>query len=109
MEISWRELETPKRGAESEPTKSRESVYRAYLNWTPKPGWTTSIEYYYEDYDNLTTDERSPEDVQTQIVPITLSYFSPSGFFSKLRTSYLNQTIQSAKDLMPIDEGVTWT
>jgi len=52
-----------------------------------------SAEYQYEDFkrEQAFTGEFQANRVQTQRVPLTVNYFHPSGFFSRLRTTYYNQ------------------
>ena len=90
IELSKRELEFP---IADEPISAEweESLYRIYLNWTPRPRWAAAIEYVNEDFDNQET--FGPRDTETQLIPLSVAYFHPSGYFGKLRASYLNQEV----------------
>jgi hypothetical protein len=47
-----------------------------------------------------------PRDTETQVIPISVSYFNPSGLFAKLRASYLDQEV--ALDRGPASDGATF-
>jgi hypothetical protein len=86
VEVSQRHLKVP-------PVEDRwkESLYRAYLQLTPHSRWAVEIEYSREKFDN--SESAGPLDTDTQTIPFSVSYFSPSGFFAKLRASYLKQKV----------------
>ena len=70
-----------------------ESLYRAYLQMTPhSQRWAIEIEYSKEKFNNF--ESFGPRDTETQTIPLSISYFAPSGFFAKLRSSYLNQKVR---------------
>ncbi|MDQ3563113.1 MAG: TonB-dependent receptor [Pseudomonadota bacterium] len=94
-EISKREVEVPVSGT-PDPDDSEESLYRMYLNWAPHPRWAATLEYVKEDFDNL--EPVGPRDTETQTLPISVSFFDPSGFFAKLQASYLNQEVALEAD-----------
>jgi hypothetical protein len=91
VEISRRHLAIPVGGGENIEDHWKEALYRAYLQLTPHPRWALEIEYSREKFDN--EESVGPRDTDTQIVPFTISYFSPSGLFAKLRASYFRQKI----------------
>ena len=91
VEASARDLRIPIAGPASIELRWEESLYRAYLQFTPHPRWAAIIEYLREDFDNL--ESFGPLDTETQIIPFSVSYFDPSGLFTKLRVSYLDQDV----------------
>lgn len=96
-EVSKRDLDRPT-------DDWKESLYRVYLHWTPHPYWAATIEYFKEDFDNL--EPSRPFDTETQVIPISVSYFNPSGLFAKLRASYLDQEVALATG--PDSDGATF-
>ena len=75
--------------------KHREELYRAYLYWTPSSNWAVSAEYQFERFD---LDERKfidnrPSSVDTMSIPFQVSYFNPSGFFSKFGVTFVRQEL----------------
>ena len=91
IEISERHLTIPVAGTVNIEDRWHESLYRAYLQMTPHPRWAVEIEYSREKFDN--SESAGPLDTDTQTIPFSVSYFSPSGFFAKLRASYLKQKV----------------
>jgi tetratricopeptide (TPR) repeat protein len=89
VEVSRRYLDVPTLGLHGREFK--ESQYRAYLQWTPHPRWAGSLEYLRENFANL--DTGGALDTETQIIPLGISYFDPSGIFTKFRASYYDQTV----------------
>jgi hypothetical protein len=90
VEASKRDLDVPLGGGEGT-DDSEESLYRAYLYWTPHQQWVGTIEYFKEDFDNL--ESSGPLDTETQIFPLSVSYFHPAGLFAKITASYLDQEV----------------
>lgn len=103
VEVSKRDLDVPIVGVRTR-DQWEESLYRAYLHWTPHPRWVATIEYFKEDFDNL--ESGGPPDTKTQVIPINVSYFNPSGLFAKLRASYLDQEV--ALDKGSDSDGATF-
>jgi tetratricopeptide (TPR) repeat protein len=69
-----------------------EESYRTYLDWAPFTSLALSMEYQLEHFDN--EDEFVPiPDTRTHIAPVTVRYFHPSGIFSSLTTTYVNQKV----------------
>jgi tetratricopeptide (TPR) repeat protein len=71
----------------------RETVYRLYLYWALNRYFALKLEYQYElfEVDELSTP--IPEEMETEIAPIQLSYFHPSGLFSRLAATYVSQDV----------------
>jgi tetratricopeptide (TPR) repeat protein len=92
-EYRWRDTQVPLIDGNPDEVNWDEQFGRAYLYWTPTQRVAASAEYQYEDFkrDQAFTGEFQANRVQTQRVPLTVNYFHPSGFFSRLRTTYYDQ------------------
>jgi tetratricopeptide (TPR) repeat protein len=92
-EYRWRNTQVPLIDGNPDEVNWDEQFGRAYLYWTPSQRVAASVEYQYEDFkrEQAFTGEFQANRVQTQRVPLTVNYFHPSGFFSRLRTTYYNQ------------------
>jgi Flp pilus assembly protein TadD len=64
---------------------SRESFYRAYLNWTPISSLSISSEYQFDDYTSIVYQ------TQTHLFPTSIRYFLDSGIFLNARATYVYQ------------------
>jgi Flp pilus assembly protein TadD/opacity protein-like surface antigen len=72
---------------------SEEDLIRAYLYWTPHDWLSMSAEYQYEWI------EREPsllgielfEKLKTHRVPLGITFFHPSGFSARLKSTYVDQ------------------
>jgi Flp pilus assembly protein TadD len=72
------------------PEKTYEQLGRAYLYWTPITWMAANAEYQYEVRD--TPEEISlASNVTTHRVPFGLDFFHPSGFFAKLKETFVDQ------------------
>jgi hypothetical protein len=67
-----------------------------YLTWAPHPRWAATLDYVKEDFDNR--EQAGPRDTKTQLIPLSVSYFDPSGFFGKLSASFLHQDVALGVD-----------
>ncbi len=99
MEFSKRKLSVPYSIAG--PNELIESDWdewltRAYMFWTPHPLWAATLECYFEQFERNFPSEvivlGELEHLDTLRLPLGLSFFHPSGFIARLRTSYVNQT-----------------
>ncbi len=110
IEYSRRNLEVPGISIREERLTfdRQEELARGYLYWTPYKHWAISGEAEFERFDRSATDRRGvvrsggPTEVETVRVPLTVRYFHPSGFFSKLAGTFVQQDV----DLEP---GSTFT
>jgi Tfp pilus assembly protein PilF len=88
------------------PTESRQSLEyddkhaSLWLNWTPNLLWGFGIEYSYNDYnleEGLKAADSSilaPDGIlklETHKIPVSITYFHPSGIMGNLTTTYHNQ------------------
>jgi len=70
--------------------EQRESLWRAYLFWTPHPWWALQLEYMSE---RLKTRGLTslPKELDTHRVPVGISFFHPSGVSASLKATYFDQ------------------
>lgn len=98
LEYSWRDLTVPHL-VHQDTSSSWDlenwdaDVGRAYLYWTPTLRLAASAEYLYEDTKRQQsfTGEFPATQVHTHRVPLTINYFHPLGYFTRLRTTYIDQ------------------
>ena len=85
-----------------------------WLNWTPNKTWALAVDYYYNDYnlkDGLTVDNSrvfAPDNVlelRTHKLPISISYFHPSGFSTEFITTYYDQHGEFVNSLRMSESG----
>ncbi len=96
-EVSRRDLDVPLL-VEGPPRavvdqSEREDLGRAYIYWAPHPWFALAVEYFYE---RLKLDPNAGNVVQTaesrtHRVPMTVSFFHPSGVTAWLRGTYVDQ------------------
>ena len=76
-----------------------EWFHKLYAYWTPSARWSLSAEAIYDKFespdDALNPD--LPREVTTFSLPVSLQYFHPSGFFSGLRVTYVDQKVRRAE------------
>ncbi|MCF6256692.1 MAG: TonB-dependent receptor [Gammaproteobacteria bacterium] len=97
LEFTRRKLDVPVLGDDFTITEYRErneDIHRAYLYLTPTKNIAISGEYQYENFSALDDDPLRRS--KTHILPLSLRYFSTQGFFGKLATNYVKQTIDRA-------------
>jgi len=100
-ESSWRTLDEPifdfVNGAWIFEER-QEELHRLHLYWTPDDKVAVRSELVYDRYtsDNgIATDfDDLPLEVRTFSVPVSLNYFSPSGFFGGLSITYVDQEVE---------------
>lgn len=97
LEASNRDLVVPLGSLnfdEIEEQEWREKFYRAYLYWTPFSEWVASAEFRWDRF-KIGEEEflNRPTLLDTTTVPLTLSYFNPGGFFSRIGIAYVRQQI----------------
>jgi len=97
LELSNRALNVPIVTGEVVVTEDwAEELYRAYLYWTPHRSIAIKAEYQLERFERERLDEfnETPFMMKTHLLPVVLGYFHPSGFFSRLQTTYVNQKVE---------------
>ena len=94
-EFFLRQIESPAvEGDEEEIDDWEENVFRTYLYWTLNPELAVGVEYWHEFFkDERFGNPDDPDKSETEILPITLSYFHPAGGFGRLIGTYVSQDI----------------
>jgi tetratricopeptide (TPR) repeat protein len=94
LEYSERDLEIPYLPDPSNPVAeyedANESLARAYLFITPHARWALRAEYVIEEFTSEGLTEL-PTRVETDRVPVGISFFHPSGFSAWLTGTYVTQ------------------
>ena len=109
LELSHRRLDVPLVQTTGDPSgkttiiqgeeKQREIRVRSYLYWTPLATVTLSAEYFLDIRDRQLQElsfKSIPGDITTHQVPLAISYFSPGGFFAKLKSTFVFQHVKPA-------------
>lgn len=108
FEVIYRDRETPfflfdteTQRTSTEDIEADETLATAWLYWTPHPMWGVSLEYGYDYFKNAKNLDTSgfvsgftPDGVlklKTHRIPLSLSYYHPSGWSAQLSTTYFNQ------------------
>jgi tetratricopeptide (TPR) repeat protein len=93
-EVNLRKLTTPFVAVNNPEEQWEETIYRFYLYWTMNRYLALGMEYRYELFsrDKLIT-MMIPEETKTEIVPVHLVYFHPSGGFGRLVSTYVSQDV----------------
>lgn len=111
LEVSWREITRTltNRAAEDQD----EAFYRSYFHWTPHPRLALAAEYQFEEFEResvLFEGERGfsglPE-LRTHYLPLGVSYFHPSGLFTRLGVTYVHQ--EATRDDLSRPHEQFWT
>ncbi|MEP6878895.1 MAG: TonB-dependent receptor, partial [Nitrosospira sp.] len=75
--------------------EQHESLYRAYLYWLPTSQLAIRVEPQFERFARSKASAGDgPSVIDTFSAPITFSYFSPTGIFSRFSTTYIQQKLQ---------------
>ncbi|MBT8339689.1 MAG: TonB-dependent receptor, partial [Desulfatitalea sp.] len=95
-ELTYRYLTSPIISSKRKSEEAKEQMHRAYIYYLPIRKLSLSLEYLYEDYLSMQANQESlkPRSLLTQELPLTLSYFSPFGWFIKGRGRYIRQDIE---------------
>jgi tetratricopeptide (TPR) repeat protein len=96
MAISQRDLDVPSLHVSTNLSPHafwREQLYHGYLYWMPTERISARLDYSYEDFYNSDYRILSTPSTRTHTLPLTLSYFDPSGWFSQVKTTYVNQQV----------------
>jgi Tfp pilus assembly protein PilF len=109
IEYSRRLLKIPALVGEAQKTimdQRSETLARAYWYWTPYQNWAVSGELEYERFhrsesDQSVTNDGEPMTVDTISIPLSVRYFDPSGFFSTLNGTFVNQNVSVLKPSSP--------
>lgn len=103
LELSRRDLDAPLT-APGQPVEERnEWLHRAYLSWLISRRVAAGSEFLVERLERGLTLPSGPvfvpTTIDTQSIPLTLSYHDPSGFFGRGRMSFVRQEIESRNSL----------
>lgn len=91
-EFNLRELKVPILPRDEEDWE--EKTYRFYLYWTLNRYFALGMEYQYESFKKDISMVGAPQkEITTEIAPIHLSCFHPSGGFGRLTATYVSQDI----------------
>lgn len=99
FELSVRKLDVPLFSSGTalvDVENQNERAHRAYLYWTPHPAWGVGTEYHYEAFErelNANSDLSRPVELITRRLPISMSYFSPAGFFARFTETPFHQDV----------------
>jgi tetratricopeptide (TPR) repeat protein len=112
-EASWRELDEPTfvfddMGELDTITEDRrEQHHKLYLYWTPTDRWSATASFVYDRYKSdkgISTELADlPEKVRTLSLPLTASYFHPSGFYAGAAATYVDQKVVRAPTALLAD------
>jgi hypothetical protein len=112
IEYSWRNLKVPYQSVETPPPPPpspdqpppppqliveikrvdwREQLGRAYLYLTPHPWIAVAVEYLYERFDRDREFVGGIEEVKTHRFPLSVHFYHPAGFSTRLKATYYNQ------------------
>jgi len=90
LEYFRRDLQVPETsGSSIRYNTNNQDQYRAYMNWSLTPSWILNSEYLFEMFSNET---KNPTTIETTSIPITLHYYSPTGFYTSLKSTYVKQS-----------------
>ena len=96
LEISQRNLSVPTLDANYQPNhfQWREQNYHGYVYWMPIDRISISLDYNYEDFFNRDYNiAYYAPSTRTHTLPLTLSYFDPTGWFAQIKTTYVKQQV----------------
>ncbi len=98
VEASKRELRT-----KTSIKSGTEYLYRSYLYWTPHPHWAIKGEFQFERYkrahENTLIRNKDPIRIHTLSAPVSVEYFHPSGLFSGVTGTFVEQDLTREGDL----------
>ncbi len=98
VEASKRQLQT-----ETSIKSGTEYLYRSYLYWTPHPHWAVKGEFQFERYKrahkNTLIIKTVPIRIHTLSAPVSVEYFHPSGVFSGVTGTFVEQDLTRKGDL----------
>lgn len=90
VEASWRELRIPFQTDQY--GHAQEELYRLYFDWTLTRQISMNSEFRFENY--RSNNIPFPSSVETAFIPVEIRYFHPTGFFTSLKGTYVNQNTE---------------
>jgi len=113
FELSWRDISRQITGDVRHEEGQDERFYRSYIHWAPHPRLALGAEYQFEEFEResfLFEGRREfsglPE-LRTHYLPLDISYFHPSGPFTRLGATYVDQEATRAD--LPSSHERFWT
>jgi tetratricopeptide (TPR) repeat protein len=114
-ELTWRELNQPVVDISSVDGTARavledrsEQLHTLYAYWTPTARIAAKASIVYDLYEAdegiMTEFAGLPTKVETTSVPVALTYFHPSGFFSGAGATYVHQEVVRS-EFYPLEQG----
>ncbi len=103
IETSQRDMEEPVvvdigAGPETEFEGREEELRKIYAHWTPTRSIAVSVEAISDLYEAesgiVTQFDNLPERVETRSLPISAKYFSPSGWYAGITTTFVEQEVE---------------
>lgn len=92
LELSRRDIEVPFLNNNLPETADwEEAMVRSYFYWVFNTRFTGSVEFQYEKLERAKLAPEHYEEITTFRIPFGISFFHPSGFFARLRPSYVHQ------------------
>ncbi len=95
VEYSQRDLQVPASSASLEEQRAdwEETLLRSYVYWIPYPQLAVNAEYRFERYSrDVSAGRENLWHLDTHRVPLGVGFFHPSGFFARLKTTYVHQS-----------------
>ena len=89
-EFTYRELEIPAPAINNVISFGSEKIARGYVNATFGDNWSGSLGVEYIDTNSDEVDR--PDTVETLLIPLSVRYFDPSGFFAGAEAIWFDQT-----------------
>ncbi len=75
-----------------------EEFHKIYAHWTPTNSIVVSLEAIYDLYEadsGIATEfDNLPERVKTESLPLSVKYFSPSGWYAGITTTFVDQEVE---------------
>lgn len=83
--------------APSKLNKPRRNSSRAYLHWAPSERLKLGAQYFYEELERgplISLASGTPRSALLHRVPVSLGYYDPGGFFTRVTATYVNQDVE---------------
>jgi tetratricopeptide (TPR) repeat protein len=104
-EATWRNIEEPFGDFTVAPPvtvedDATEQLHQVYIYWTPREDLAVRTGFVYDKYEkdsaafSARVGNQNPLEVETFSVPVTVSYFHPSGFFAMAGVTFVDQDVE---------------
>lgn len=95
-EVVWLDNTVPF-GSDASTRQRNEMLHKAYVYWTPMDWLALTSEYHFNFFDREFTgsgdNDILPQSVTTHEIPLSIRLFHPSGVFSQMTATYVNQEV----------------